>query len=332
MKKVLVLDHGNGNVKIRSLMHQSVKPSLLAFKKDIGHDFSGKQLSLSTYEVDNIAYVWGEDVQGVKEVYPTYGFQNRYKDTMYRTLTKIAVADLAKRSFVQSHDEVILITGAPSGEIDTSAITDLEAAFTGPHEVIVNGRKQKVNVSQVIVLPQPIGTVMSRYLDEEGYVADERYEVIRVGVIDIGMGTTDLDSISCLRREEYKSIEAGMKDVYQLIADYVNKENPNAKAEFYHIEPQFASGKYKISERHSIDFSSIRDTAVFEVAEKIKKGIKNAWKTFDRFDEIILTGGGAELFAPYIGELVGELVIADQPQEANANGYLRYGLYKIMED
>ncbi len=31
---------------------------------------------------------------------------------------------------------------------------------------------------------------MSRYLDEDGFVADDSYEDMTVGIIDIGTGTT----------------------------------------------------------------------------------------------------------------------------------------------
>lgn len=332
MKKVLVLDHGNGKMKMRSSVYKNTLPSLLAFKKDVGKSYTGEKLQLNTYALPNGSYVWGHDVNAVPAVYPTYGFQNRYKETMYRILTKIAITSLAQKSYVQSHDEVIVVTGAPSNEIDTPAVADLQAAFQGIHELKIEDTFMRVNVIKVIVLPQPIGTVMSRYLDEEGYVADERYESIRVGVIDIGTGTTDLDSINRLRREEHKSIPVGMKDVYQIIADYVNSQNPNAKAEFYHIEPFFAEGVYKISERHSVDFKEVKQAAIFEVAEKIKTGIKNAWKTFDRFDEIILTGGGADLFEADIKLLVEDLIKADDPQGDNAEGMYRYGTFITMED
>ncbi|MCP8969744.1 plasmid segregation protein ParM domain-containing protein [Ectobacillus ponti] len=332
MKKVLVLDHGNGKMKLRSSLHKSTTPSLVAFKKDVGKSFTGDQLQVSEYETEMGQFVWGDDVSAVQAVYPTYGFQNRYKDTMYRTLTKIALATLAQKSYVQPHDEVVVVTGVPSNEVDTSAVTDLQAAFTGRHEVIVDGKPVHVNVVQTIVIPQPVGTVMSRYLDEDGFVAQDRYEDIRVGIIDIGTGTTDLDSINGLRREEHKSIAAGMKDVYQIIADYVNSENPNAKVEYYHIEPYFAEGIYKISERHSVNFEAVKMAAVFEVAEKIKTGIKNAWKTFDRFDEILLTGGGAKLFENAIRLLVEDVVVTADPQQDNAEGMYRYGAFVTMEE
>ncbi|MGR5984522.1 hypothetical protein ACUC2M_04475 [Bacillus cytotoxicus] len=59
-------------------------------------------------------------------------------------------------------------------------------------------KKVSINVVDVIVLAQPVGTVMSRYLDEDGFVADDTYEDMTVGIIDIGTGTTDLDVISML--------------------------------------------------------------------------------------------------------------------------------------
>ncbi|HHT7143482.1 TPA: plasmid segregation protein ParM [Bacillus cereus] len=333
MKKVLVIDHGNGNIKGRSEVAAGVLPSLVAFKKDVGESITGKKAKLKTYEIEGIEYVWGKDITKIKDVFATYGFQNRYKEPLYKVLTSIALADLALKSKVQPTDEVIVITGVPSNEIGTEAANNLKEVFEGLHTVKIEGKTVKVNVEEVIILPQPIGTVMGQYLDTEGFVADERYEDIRVGVIDIGTGTTDLDSITGLRREnEFKSVEAGMKDVYQEIADYINSQNSNAKVEYYHVEPFFESGQYKLSERHIIDFEEVKPKAVFQVSEKIKQGIKNAWKTFDRFDEIIITGGGAELFANAIEDLVGGVKVAEKPQQANAEGFFKYGMFKVSEE
>ncbi|MFA2694765.1 plasmid segregation protein ParM [Bacillus mycoides] len=334
MTKVLVIDHGNGNVKMRSEVSKSVLPSLLAFKRDVGDSFSSKkELELKTYEIDGEQYVWGEDITKVKDVFATFGFQNRYNEPLYKALTSIALADLAQKSKIQATDDVIVITGVPSNEIGTEAANQLKEAFEGLHIVKINGKTVKVNIEEVVILPQPIGTVMGQYLTEDGYVANEKYEDIRVGVIDIGTGTTDLDSISGLRREnEFKSVEAGMKHVYQMIADYINSKNSNAKVEYYHVEPFFESGKYKISERHIIDFEEEKKKAIFKVSELIKQGIKNAWGTFDRFDEIIVTGGGAELFANDIQNLVGSVKISNKPQQANADGFFKYGMFKVSEE
>lgn len=338
MVKVVVLDHGNGKFKYRSEIKKGVKPSIVAFKKDVGESLIGKELKLKTYEVNGIEYVWGEDVTKVKETYPTYGFQNRYKEPMYKILSEIALTNLALESKIKQTDEVIVITGVPSNEINTQAAEDLKKVFIdeekgGLHTVKINGKLVKVNVSEVVVIPQPIGTVMNNYLDENGFVKEDRYEQIRVGIIDIGTGTTDLDSINGLSREnEFKSIEAGMKDVYQLIADYINKQNSNAKVEYYQVEPYFKKGIYPISLRHEVDFNEVKEQAVKEIAEKIKKGIKSSWKTFDRFDEIILTGGGAKLFETYINELVDVVAVPEEPQLANADGFYKYGVYKVSED
>lgn len=333
MKKVLVIDHGNGNIKGRSEIAAGVLPSLVAFKKDIGESITGKKERLKTYEIEGIEYVWGKDITKVKDVFTTYGFQNRYKEPLYKVLTSIALADLALKSKVQPTDDVIVITGVPSNEIGAEAANELKNVFEGLHTVKVDGKIVKVNVEEVIILPQPIGTVMNQYLDADGFVADERYEDIRVGIIDIGTGTTDLDSISGLRREnEFKSVETGMKDVYQEIADYINSQNSNAKVEYYHVEPFFEEGQYKLSERHVINFEEIKPKAIFQVAEKIKQGIKNAWKTFDRFDEIIITGGGAQLFAHAIEDLVGQIKISQHPQQANAEGFFKYGMFKVSEE
>ncbi|MGD6869989.1 MULTISPECIES: plasmid segregation protein ParM domain-containing protein [Bacillus cereus group] len=334
MRKVLVIDHGNGNIKMRSEISKGVLPSILAFKRDVGDSFlSKKALKLNTYEVNGKEYVWGKDVTKVKDVFTTFGFQNRYTEPLFKDLTSIALADLAKKSNITATDEVVVITGVPSNEINKEAANQLKEAFEGLHVVKIDGKTVKVNIEEVVILPQPIGTVMGQYLDENGYVENEKYEEIRVGVIDIGTGTTDLDSINALRREnEFKSLETGMKHVYQLIADYINNKNSNAKVEYYHIEPFFEKGEYKISERHIIDFKEVKEQAVFTVSERIKQGIKNAWGTFDRFDEIIVTGGGAELFAADIQNLVGSVKISTNPQQANADGFFKYGMFKVSEE
>ncbi|MDH2887936.1 MULTISPECIES: hypothetical protein [Bacillus cereus group] len=151
---------------------------------------SGGKMKLKTYKVEGTEYVWGDDIIKVNNTLNTYAQQNRYKTNQYKTLSKIALAEMAAKTNVKSYDEILVITGVPSQEIGTKAVDEIKEVYQGAHDLEVNGKKVSINVVDVIVLAQPVGTVMSRYLDEDGFVADDTYEDMTVGIIDIGTGTT----------------------------------------------------------------------------------------------------------------------------------------------
>jgi len=88
--------------------------------------------------------------------------------------------------------EVYLVTGLPVIWFQEKDRREFQGLFLGEHEAVINGRKASFNVKDVVVMPQPFGSLFHLLLSDDGKVMDEGLARRRVGVIDIGMHTVDL--------------------------------------------------------------------------------------------------------------------------------------------
>jgi plasmid segregation protein ParM len=326
---VVGLDHGNGWVKAKSDSNMVILPSYMARKDSLGEDLTGGKLDINVFKstaAKSESYIWGKDIVKAERPLSTYGSQDRYKQKYYQLLNEFTLASLIDEDVA---NDVWVVTGVPSQEKGTHLEEQLKESLMGAHLVNKDGKDIIVKVSKVVVIPQPVGTVMSQYLDEEGAVENDQYEELSVAIIDVGTGTTDLDHVKELRRQEddSESISIGMFDVYKKIASHINKVNTSANATPQKVEAQFESDSYAISKRSKVDITQIKEEALENVAMDIKNAITQRWRTWDRFDEIIVTGGGASALGKKLKELIEDATPIKSSQLANADGFYRYGKF-----
>jgi plasmid segregation protein ParM len=336
MSYVIGLDHGNGWVKAKTASNELTLPSYYAKLETVNEGYGNNKIEVKEYE-SNISkgekFVWGREINRVDHVIPTYGAQDRYKQMPYKLLTEFALADVAAKEG-DAISDVTVVTGVPSIEKGTDAEKDLINVVRGDHLVIINDKGIILRVSDVKVLPQPVGVVMSEYLDADGFVEDESFETDSVAVIDIGTGTTDIDHVKSLKRQkgDSDSILLGMNDVYRRVADWINSKNTSARATVGKVESQFANDSYVISKRSVIEIDEIKEKALDEVAAELKTEIIGRWKTWERFDRILLTGGGATQLGKRLQSLIPDAEIVKDPQTANVEGFYRYGKSLVGDD
>lgn len=338
--KIVGIDLGNGMVKVRTVDSKNrpyhlVLPSAWAYKKDAGINVHSKTLSVDEFEIDDITYLWGDDVAEISAIKDTYGHDNRYKTEAFRIMAKIVMAKIVADTGIKPTDKIMVVTGVPSGESNTARENEIREAFIGDtkglHEVSVNGEEQIFKVAYVEVQSQAVASVLGRYLDEDGYVADEEYEHMKVAVIDIGAGTTDLDIVDGLRRQpEYLSVQKGFRDVYDSIRADIRKVYPSHSVTDYELLKAMDRGKteYKPSKiKSSVDFEKAMNDGIMEVVVDVQQAIMSKWKNQTDLDEILLVGGGANLFEEKLSNVVEGLTIPENFSTSNVEGYYRYGVY-----
>jgi plasmid segregation protein ParM len=119
-------------------------------------------------------------------------------------VTSRTMVTLAQAAFSELgvSGEVALVTGLPVEWYgDREALTE---QLKGRHVIRrCGGGCPVVNVSQVLVVPQPFGSLFALILDKDGKLINEDLARGRVGVIDVGMHTTDFVLVDplALRRE-----------------------------------------------------------------------------------------------------------------------------------
>lgn len=342
--RVLGIDLGNGMVKIRSIDLKGKEyilnlPCAWAYKKDVGDKIHSKELELDTFYIDDVEYVWGKDIAQLgSKVKVALGHENRYKSEPYKIMCKIAMAKAVNDLEIEATEKIYLVTGVPSAETKTEKEVDITNAFLGEnggiHEVDVNTDEHLFRVGHVEVMSQPVATVIGRYLDEEGYIGDDEYEDLKVGIIDIGGGTTDLDIVDQLQRQKgYASIPKGFSDVYKVIKEKIKNKYPSHDVTDYELLKCLESKEYKPSRRsEAVEFGDAMDSGVREVVVDIQQAVLQNWKDQTDMDEILLIGASAKEFEDKLSNVVTGLTIPHNHQTSNVEGYFRWGMNKVGDD
>ncbi|PZE20193.1 hypothetical protein [Paenibacillus xerothermodurans] len=329
---VMAIDHGNGYFKgYSTAMQGMVLPSGFLTKEGVqredsigvGHtEFNEFQSSL--YEGES--YVWGAEVNKSKGKFlSTYTSEDRYSQKYYKLLSQFGLASLINGE--GTHD-VLLVTGCPSREKGTRKEDELCKVFKGRHIVQMNDKHKFINVKECKILPQPLGSILDLYIDDEGYVNRKEIGSSYIGIIDIGSGTTDCDGIDCLKAipDDRHTIPVGVHEIYQRLADYINSENPDAFATPKNVELQFDNEFYKPSRRLSIPIQEAKERIVRETAEYLINEIQIRWRNRNKFDMVILTGGGVKLMEPWFKGFINDIIVVEDHQIANARGFFKFGL------
>lgn len=335
-RHIIGIDHGNGHVKARANTIKLNLPSAYARPTDFGEEFTNKHTSydLNTYTLakyDGESFVWGPDVTKSPHLINTYTGENRYKQKPYKVLSEIALSELVPDG-INVINGALVVTGCPSREKGTELEKELIDVYRGGHVVSKDGQSVIINVKDVEVLPQPLGTVMDQYLDDDGFVIDEDYEKMYVGVIDLGSGTTDLDGVRELRRQksDMHTIPIGLIGAYQEIARIINEKKPNLNATYQEVEVQIRAGNevFVRSQRATFDeFVEVKQRVFRQLADDLITAILNKWPDRSKFDRLLLTGGGACVpeLAKAFKQWESDLIVVDNGQFANANGFYKYG-------
>lgn len=339
------LDHGNGFVKAKSDVKEFVLPSQIARAEEFSGELYGKAKDVKFYQVlfdegEEREYAWGSDVTKAKFPIKSFATEDRYTKLPYKLLSTFALSQLIGEK--NNHMKVNIVTGVPSYEKGTQWETDIENAFKKTHLVKVNGQEKRIDVEHVKVLPQPLGTLLYHYLDEDGYVLDEKFESedFYVGVIDIGSGTSDIDGLKELEivPKDRTTIRKGMFDAYDEIATYIKEMDPRSDVDKEKIETWIRTKEqlgenpfiYNPTRKIYVDFTEQARKSFRNLAEDIIMEIEQRWNK-SHFNEIYLTGGGAKTLGKYFKEWDNDIIVVENHQMANAEGFYRFAKYLELE-
>lgn len=244
-------------------------------------------------------------------------------------LAKAALGKLLPNRIGDDVVHVCIATGLPVDHMPDAP--ELKAALLGQHVVKTDATSFIANVTDVMVMPQPQGTIYAQLLTAEGAVNRE-HDAMRTGVCDVGTYTVDLalnDDGEYIDAES-GSVEGGVSAVLERIAALLEREH-RQKIPFKLVETVLRTGKFR-AKGDVVDYSE----AVQEALEPLRSATLNLmsekWKTGTTIDVIYLSGGGAELVQGALEMLYPQIRLVDEPQLANARGYLNYALFAQRQD
>ena len=194
----------------------------------------------------------------------------------------------------------------------------------------VNGRQivQHFAVEELLVVPQPFGSLFATILDAEGRIVDEDLARGRLGIIDVGTFTTDYVLVDALRYIEKGSgsISTAMSRAYELIGRSI--------LDSFGLDLRLHEVDSVVRDGHITVFGEQRDTewlanpVLDAVAEEVLAQATTLWGDGRDLDAVLVTGGGALALGERICRRYPHARLLDDAPMANVRGFERYGQRK----
>lgn len=221
-----------------------------------------------------------------------------------------------------------IATGLPVDHMRDAA--DLKAALIGTHRIQTDQTDFVANITDVMVMPQPYGTIYSEMLTSEGK-ANPCHTAIRTGVIDIGTYTVDftLDDNGEYIDRESGSAEAGVFTVQNAIASAYERDF-RTKAHYKDVETIMRSGCVTVRGKMH-NYIDVVNEAIDPLRAAVLNKASILWQTAARIDVIYLAGGGAYLIAKDIQSAFPQAQLTENAQLANARGYLNWANFTLLD-
>jgi plasmid segregation protein ParM len=239
-------------------------------------------------------------------------------------LAKVAIGKLFNG--VRDHDaiHIRIATGLPCDHMRDAA--ELKQALLGTHLIQTDAAEVIANVTEVMVMPQPYGTIYARTLTTAGDL-NPAHTYMRTGVCDVGTYTVDiaLDDDGEYIDAESGSVESGVFTAQERIAEMLERDY-RQKMPYRIIEEVLRTGKFRAS-GEQIDYRDAVEAALAPLRSATLNLLSEKWKSGTIVDVIYLSGGGAELVLREVISAYPQTQLVKQAQIANAQGYLNYARF-----
>lgn len=209
-----------------------------------------------------------------------------------------------------------VVTGLPPDRMHLAG--ELEERLRGERQIarVRGGRMDKVRIilDSITIVPQPLGTYWAEFM-----YGDSAREG-RVGIIDIGFGTSDLVAI---QDDEYlpkksRTINIGMSHAYRDISDAIYSKYGVIK-EIHSLDESVIKKQLRVAGQ-SHDITPILEDAFKRLAGKLSVELHSTWLSSE-FDSLLFTGGGSSAVSKYIMPQLPQSIQVTDHYTANSRGY-----------
>lgn len=357
---IIVLDGGYGFNKVFS----NVKPNVIIFPATVETNPSVEVSNLATggeidlnkmvVEIDGEkSYVGTNAMESFNNSEKRTVARDRAKDDKSRILFRTAIA-LALPDEDGEYEGIHLVTGLPNKDYEVDEIREgLIEFLKEPFEITFRVSPTKsitksIKVENVTVYRQPFGTFAYRQYrfgnveaGEPLIVAKENFKKY-IGVGDIGQGTMDFNIFingDLSKEPQTMGSTLGVRSVYIQARGRLRSTLDNQGHTLFPIRDidleRAVLTKELVVGTHTYDVSELIDVSAKEKANKITTELYSAWnENLDRLEEIVLSGGGAELFGDHMIEAFKEftqqpVVKMENAQIANLMGFYIFAILEL---
>lgn len=186
-------------------------------------------------------------------------------------------------------------------------------------------REATPHYSSIMVIPEPLGLIYAKMLDNDGNTVHGTLEQARVGVVDLGHHTVDICVVRALYPEP-ASLETYTLGTARPLKEIRAKLSAAFERELTLYETDMAVRARRITiAGRGVALPTGWDRPLLQNAETIVARLREAWGSGAALDTILVGGGGAEL-APLTDAITGAFphaVAIEDGQIAIARGYAR---------
>lgn len=255
-------------------------------------------------------------------------FSGKSESTDYAKYFTLLALYLGEVNF---RDIDLVVTGLPTEQTEGYS-KHLEKMMTGTFNFSFEGRNFEVNAKRTWVLPQCMGAFYDYTLDGEGRIKQDAHNQARGRILAINIGgkTTEVGIIEDGKytQDSYttKVAVTNVQDALNKILINEHKVNTMTSAD---LDKILRSGEHPYT---GVSLEKEINDALYAVFNDILDGMYRHEITtdFSMFNGVLLSGGGANLFASYFEDMVNSigipLLISEDPEGANAKGFRKFGL------
>lgn len=232
------------------------------------------------------------------------------------------------------HFPIRVVTGLPVSIWSKKTVEQAQRSLLGEHCFVLNGRKRQVDVLDVAVIMEGAGAL----------IVHGKTNDVPQAVVDVGGRTTDLFWARGMKPapERCAGLPVGVEKVADLLVQTIADQHGRylSPDETQKILRAF-SAKAKLpivyADGIPIKFDDQVKALIDSVASEITSFVSRRWRSEDRGNvaaeaaQVLLIGGGAYYFAGHMQEIIAHLHVPDEPELANAQGYLVFG-QRMSED
>ena len=290
-----------------------------------------------SFKTDYQMYVYNKEVYEVGDISAMGSGgrgKARYNSEQFKIEAIIGITSVLEPG---KRDRIRLVTGVPSALSKNGAIVEeMKKSLIGEHTIKSVKWDQvddiEFDIVEVIVVPQPLGTLYNFVYDDETKELNQKVLSQRSLVVDIGWGTLDLAVLESSRVRGTFGFEIGVSDYISDLQEEVNSRYPEASIyalnahqldiallKSYIVETPF--GNYdleKLAEKHKES-----------QAKRVHEAVMGLGLEFTKFYRIILTGGGSLQYEKYLRALFNDprLIIQEDAVSANVKGFYLLGQF-----
>jgi hypothetical protein len=206
--------------------------------------------------------------------------------------------------------------------------------LSGRHVVRrVNGRQvvRRFTVDEVLVVPQPFGSLFDAILGPDGQIVDEDLAQGRLAVIDVGTYTTDYVLVDRLRYVERGSgtLATAMSKAYQLVGRSI-LDTYGLELRMHQVDRAVREGRVTVfGEERTVDW--LAGPVLDALAQEVLAEAGTLWGDGRDLKAVLVTGGGAMALGERIRRRYAHARVLPDAALANVNGFFKYGRRKWRE-